>query len=667
MENRFPHLFSPIRIGSITLKNRIMGSPISLFDLAAAPEHGSSPEDVLFYRLRAAGGAAVVTVGDSIVHPSGNAEGLNDDKISIYMPSSVPFLRKVTDAIHSGGALANIELNHDGVRAAFPGRDGWGASACTRENGGRVLGMTEEMIAEVAEGFGVSALNAKRAGFDMVMVHAGHGWLLGQFLSPFWNHRTDRFGGSLVNRARFTLMVIDSIRRHCGGDFPVEVRLSGDEAMPGELPGFGTGDAVAFAQLLDGRADLIHVSAGNNNFPASEIVSHPPMFFEHGVNVKYAAQIRSHVRTLVAAVGAISDPEMMEEILASGKADLIAVGRALIADPELPARAAAGRTEDIRPCLRCWRCLGDAVAQGGPLHCSVDPEIGREALHFHPLPLTPPKKVLVAGGGPGGMQAALTAASREHRVILCEKEGELGGTLRYCRDIPFKSDMRAYMDYLIRQVGKDPRIEVRLHTAVTPALIADVSPDHMIAAIGAVPAVPPIPGIEHAQGLLDTYLQRLPVGERVVIVGGGLAGVEAAIEFAREGRKPVVIEMGSRFAAGANLLHGFALQVEVEKLAIDIRLDTRCVRIAPGLVTCESRGSARDIESGTGRDGGARFDLAADTVIIAAGMRPRSGETEALRACFSGRPDSFESIGDCRQAAQIREAVTGGYLAALKI
>ena len=648
MNEYYPNLFSPIRIGSLTLKNRIMASPISLFDLSPTPEHKHSLNDRLFYRLRACGGASVVTVGDSIVHPGGNTEGFNDNKVNIYMRSSIPYLLDITDEIHRYGAYANIELNHDGIRAAFPGHDAWSASAYERDNGGHVLEMTEEMIEEVVDGFGISARNAKDAGFDMVMIHAGHGWFLGQFLSPFWNHRTDRFGGSIENRARITLMVIDRIRKYCGNSFPIEVRLSGDEAMPDGLPGIDINDAIEFAKLLDRKVDLIHVSAGNNNFDSSEMVTHPSMFLEHGVNVKYAAMIKPHVKTPVVTVGAISDPAMMEDIIAHGRADLVSIGRALIADPLLPEKARHGNTGDIRPCLRCWRCLGEAC-ETGALYCSVNPEIGRAFDHFYPLPATSPKTVLIAGGGPGGMQAALTAAKRGHHVILCEKENELGGTIRYCKDISFKKDMDDYREYLVRQVIESGSIEVRLGVTVTPELVREISPDHLIAAIGADPVIPPIPGIEHAQGLLDTYMHRLPVGNRVVIIGGGLSGIEAAIEFAHAGKTPIVLEMSSRYAAGSNIMHGFAMNVEIEKYGIEIRTDTRCTGIAPGKVTCENA-------DGT-------YELDADTIIYAAGMRARRDETDALReSCFE-----FESIGDCKKPAQIREAVTGGYFAAMNI
>ena len=648
MNKYYPHLFSPIKVGNLTLKSRLMASPLSLFDLDASPEHKTSLNDKMIYKLRAAGGAAVVTIGDSIVHPSGNAEGLNSDKINIYMHRSIAFLRDITDEIHRYGAYANIELNHDGARGAWPDVDGWGVSDLIKDNGGHVIEMNEEMIAEVVEGFGVSAANAKAAGFDMVMIHAGHGWLLGQFLSPYWNHRTDRFGGSLENRARIVLMVIDSIRRHCGKDFPIEVRLSGDEAMPDGLPGITIEESIAFAKMIDGKVDLIHVSAGNNNFGPSEMISHPSMFHEHGVNVKYARSIKPYVKTPVVTVGALADPQMMEDIIASGAADLVAVGRALLADPDLPEKARHGLAEDIRPCLRCWRCLGEGV-RNGAIRCSVNPELGRAFEHFYPKAPTPAKKVLVAGGGPGGMQAALTAAQRGHQVILCEKEGELGGTIRYCEGIDFKADMDNYKNYLIRQVFK-AGVEVRLNTEVTPELVAEVAPDHLIAAVGADPIVPPIPGIEHAQGLLDIYLQKLPVGDNIVIIGGGLSGVEAAIEFSQMGKKAIVLEMGPDYVPDCNFMHRLCIEIQLEKYKIDIRLNTKCVGIAKDKVTCED-------------DQGKTYDLPADTVLYATGMRSRAALVDSLRdSC-----DEFRWIGDCRKVAQVQEAVIGGYDAAMTI
>jgi len=649
MNPNYPHLFSPVKVGNLTLKSRLLASPISLFDLGLTKEHRHTVNDFFFYKLRAAGGAAMVTVGDSPVHPTGNTEGRNTPKVMIYMRESIPLLCDITDEIHRYGAIANIELNHNGLRSAFPGFDGWSADEFVRDNGGKVHAMDEAMIAEVAEHFGIAAENAKIAGFDMVMVHAAHGWLLGQFLSPTFNHRTDRFGGSLENRARFLFMVIDSIRRHCGRGFPIEVRISGAEVVPEDKPHITIEESIALAKMLDGKIDLLHVSAGTDNFDAGTMISHPSMFSPHGVNVTYAQQIKPHVKMPVVTVGSLTNPEEMEEIIASGKADMVAVGRSLIADPFLPEKARHGQGEDIRPCLRCYQCLGVGEWNGG-VRCSVNPLIGRAWEAFYPPAPSAPKKVLIAGGGPAGMQAALTAAERGHEVILCEKEGVLGGTIRYCEGISFKQDMWNYLQYMIRMVEK-AGIDVRLNTEVTPALLAELRPDKVIAAVGATPIVPPIPGIERATALLDVYMKKLPVGDNIVIVGGGLAGVEAAIEFAHQGKKPVIIEMQSAYAPDCNMMHKMAINVQIQKYAIDIRLNARCAAIEDDGVVYE------DLVTGE------KVKVEGDTVLYAAGMRSRESVVSALR----DECEEFQWVGDCRRPGQVIGASRGGYDAAMNL
>ena len=649
MNQYFPHLFSPIKVGSLTLKSRLIASPISLFDLERAKEHRHTISDFFFYKLRAAGGASIVTLGDSTVHPSGNAEGFNTPKTMIFMPDSIPFLCDITDEIHRYGAIANIELNHNGLRGAFPGVDAWGVEDLVKENGGKVIGMDEDMIQEVVEYFGISAENAKHAGFDMVMLHAGHGWLIGQFLSPGCNHRTDRFGGSLENRARFLMMVIESVKRHCGRRFPIEVRISGSECTPEGIPGITIEESIELAKMLDGKIDLLHVSAGTDLYEPTTVISHPSMFLPHGVNVKYAAAIKPHVKMPVVTVGSLSDPAMMEEIIATGQADICAVGRSLIADPFLPEKARTGKAEDIRPCIRCFHCLGVGGWYGN-VRCSVNPVIGRAWEAFNPPALTEPKTVLIAGGGPGGMQAALTAAERGHKVILCEKESVLGGTARYSEKVAFKEDTWNYINYLIRKV-KEADIDLRLNTEVTSAVIQEIQPDKVIAAVGADPLIPPIPGVENATSLLSVYLNDEPVGENVAIVGGGLAGIEAAIEFASMGKHPVVIEMQNNYAPDCNMMHRFGINTQIEKYEIDIRLNAQCKQI------CED--GVVYLDTITGEE--IRID--ADTVLIAAGMKPREGTVEELRSAC----DEFQWIGDCRRPGQIVNATRGGYDAATNL
>lgn len=342
MDRTYQHIFTPLTIRGITLKNRIEIAPISVFDLDTTPERHPSERDMQFFRMRAMGGAAVVTLGDCIVDPSGEDSGkLASPKILAGHEDNLPFLTRIADEIHRYGAVASIELNHAGMLRASAGVQAWGpdyinfdetktiaplsdqsASDEPVYRKGEVLFMTEEMIETVVDAFGRAAEQAKTCGFEMAMIHAGHGWLIHQFLSPLTNHRTDRFGGSLENRARLLLMIIDRIRQYCGEDFLIEVRFSGTEYVEG---GYTLKEGVEFAKLMDGRADLLHVSACNFYFPETECLMVPGMFKEEGHNLYLAEEIKKHVKhSHVVSVGAHRDPKKIEDILAAGKVDMIA-------------------------------------------------------------------------------------------------------------------------------------------------------------------------------------------------------------------------------------------------------------------------------------------------------------------------------------------------------
>jgi hypothetical protein len=285
--------------------------------------------------------------------------------------------------------------------------------------------MPEEMIPEMVDAYGQAAAKLKGAGFEMLVIHGGYGWLLHRFISPLDNKRKDKYSGTLKNRARIPLMVIDSVRKAVSPGFPIEYRISGDEFREG---GYKLQDGIEFARLIDGKVDLIHVSAAYHDIPPGElfVITHPMYFQEHGCNVYLAAAVKKEVKTPVACVGGITDVEQMGKIIASGQADVVALARALIADPNLPKKAAAGKTEEITPCVRCLVCMSsDWVA--GTMVCTVNPRVGRE---FENKFMAPPparrKRVLIAGGGPGGMQAAITTAERGHQVILCKPGVKVG-------------------------------------------------------------------------------------------------------------------------------------------------------------------------------------------------------------------------------------------------
>jgi NADPH-dependent 2,4-dienoyl-CoA reductase/sulfur reductase-like enzyme len=501
----------------------------------------------------------------------------------------------------------------------------------------------------VADHFADCAQLLKNAGFDMVLLHGGHGWLLDQFLSPRYNTRTDEYGGSLTNRAKFPLMVIDRVRQRCGEDFLIEYRMSGSEEIEG---GLTQEEGIAFAKLIDGKVDLIHVSAGLDTEEAQAVHTHPTMFLPHGVNVHYAAAIKAAgVKTPVVTIGGITTPELAESILAEGKADVVAMARASIADPYFPVKARHGCPEDIVPCLRCLDCL-TGLHGGNQLSCAVNCRTGQEARVDR---MSPPakgsRKVLVVGGGPGGMKAAITAAQRGHDVTLAEQSGKLGGLLRFTDYDELKTDLRGLKNHLVRQVEK--MVQVKLNTVVTPEFIREGGYDAVILAVGSSPARPPIPGlddpsVEHAAAV---YTKLDQVGRRVAVLGGGLVGCETGLFLAQRGHEVTIIEMQSELAPEANWMHKEGMRQSFAKAPITGRTGLRVSKVVPGEGVYALNG-----------EGGEEF-IPADTIVYAMGMRPNSQTVDALRDVC---PDTV-AVGDCVKARKARHAMEEGYWAAVNL
>ncbi|MGI5971081.1 MAG: FAD-dependent oxidoreductase [Oscillospiraceae bacterium] len=647
MNAKYPNLLKPLKIGQLTLKHRIISAPTSLAELSAKEHY--SPANIMYYRLRAMGGSSIVTVGEGMVdiqsgksHP--RQAGLND-------PDLIPSLKELADAIKSGGAVASIELDHGGelsspeylAKAYVP----MGPSGGIDEYGDYIREMTEKDMEEVAEAFAKAALTAKKCGFDMVMIHCAHGWLLHQFISPLSNKRTDRFGGSIENRARFPMMVIDSVRAAVGKNFPIEIRISGDEMAEG---GYGIDTAVAFAKLIDEKVDLIHVSAGTQKVPYSAVLMHPPIFSPDGPFVEYARAIKKEVNTPVVVVGALSDPAMMEEIIASGAADAVALGRALVADPFLPTKVLRGQEELIVPCLKCLECEG-SLHETRTLRCTVNPLSGFEHDAIFPrAAASSRRRVMIVGGGPGGCSAAITAAERGHEVILVEKADRLGGALRFADGVDFKSKLKKLREFQTNRINSLP-VDLRLNTTATPELIAEISPDTLIIAIGAEPLRLPIPGLngENVIFAADIEAMKNVRGDKIVICGGGLIGCEAALHLAHEGREVTIIEMLEDVATDCNFMHKIALDVELSN-CVKIATGHRCTRIEKGCVyAVDSDGAERSFK--------------ADTIIVAMGLAPRSAEADTLLGIV---PETI-LIGDCSKPAKIMQAIHAGYNAAVNL
>lgn len=646
---RYPHLFEPIRIGNLRLKNRIIAAPTSPSMITG--EGHMTPEMCAYLEEKAKGGAAVVTYGEAIVH---SATGKSHNKqLQLDSFGVKQMLMEATRMIHNAGAYANIQLSHGGKYGGLASVGG-DQDVCDKAYGpsheitpmGEVFEMSRELIYEIVEAYGKAAKLCKDCGFDMVMVHAAHGWLFSQFLSPVYNQRTDEFGGSLENRARFLMLALDAVRKAVGPRFPIECRLSGDDLTE---QGLNEEQCIEVAKLIEDKVDLFNISCGNHEDPEMFCRTHPSAFFPRGMNVYLAAGMKKAVKKPVSCVGSLSDPAQMERIIASGEADIVEIGRALLADPYLPDKAYHDKADDITPCLRCYECFGE-TSKSENVKCTVNPTMGYQLLERGGRPDPKEKKrVLVAGGGPGGMEAAITAAKRGHDVTLVEKSGQLGGNLHPAGAAFFKEDIAKLCELLIRRT-EDAGVKVILNTEVTPEYVRSFDPDFLVAAIGSNEMVPPIKGIDGKNVIMAIEAELHPekLGKKVAIMGGGLVGSEAAIAFEHEGHDVSIIEMKSAVAEEVNSFYRGGLLPQVEKAAT-IYVNTKVMEIVPDGVKVERDGEI--------------FVIGADSVVCALGFRAPYSVVDAL----VDEVDEYAIIGDCNNVGQIHQAINQGYFAALRI
>jgi len=665
---KYPTLYTPIQLGKMLFRNRIFASPQDYPGLTG--DRFLTEEAAYFYERKAQGGFASVCVGDMMIdgdfgrsHPF-QMRG-NDIMSKVNMS-------RVSTGIKRHGAVAAIELTHGGQNAnpALMDKEEkivYGPIDFQRPDGVEVHAMKEEQIEKMIQLYVDAALFARQCGFGMITLHGGHGWQMHQFISPRDNKRTDRWGGSTENRMRFPLAVIEAIRKNIGYQIPIEFRMSAAEYLP---DGYDLDEGIAIAKALDDKVDLIHISVGHHEIDAATMRTHPTMFLEDGCNVKFSEEIKKHVNTPVAIVGALTDPEMMEEIIASGKADVVALGRQSLADPDLPVKGRMGKEEEITPCLRCFNCFSNSTIDG-VFYCAVNPEIGREQASMYQSPPLHKKTVLIAGGGIGGMEAALTAEKYGHEVILCEKNERLGGALLCEEKIPFKHNLSVYLKRQAKKI-ENSSIQLKRNTVVTPELIETIQPDVIIAAMGARPIKPKIEGIndEYVAGAEEVYYHPEIVGKRAVIMGGGLVGLELGIFLAQNKHEVTIVEMApgtvatppeiegtsNRMSglmglpAGYPLVHGVAL--------------TEMLKTLPNMKICCSTKALRVLKEGLlveGKEG--QYMIEADTIIYAIGQNPLHDEAMALAACAP----EFYQIGDCVVPDNIYAATSTAYQIALDI
>ena len=649
---KYPNIFSQYKIKNTTFKNRIFASPVTAVRgcLNGVPTR----EGIYIYENRARGGFAVVTVNETFVDFEFAAR--HDHSLDLVSPDlsqqSVESIAILAEAIKTHGAVASIQFNHAGNTnhpSTLGGKNPIGPSHFIRPDGVEVDEMDEEMIHRVADNYAHACDVAGAVGFDMVMLHGGHGWLLSQFTSPLSNWRKDKWGGSLENRARFAMLVLDKIREKAGDDLLIEYRVSGDERVEG---GMHLEEAIEFCTMIQDKVDIIHVTCGIYHSHV-ETKMFSSMFDDHGSNIDLAAPIKASVKVPVTVVGGFNDPALAERFISEGKCDFVALGRQQLADPEWVNKALTGREDEIAPCLRC-SCFNplppDITSRAfiPKLNCAVNPRSTRELrVSWAPMPLSS-KDVLVIGGGVGGMYAAVTAAERGHKVTLAEKENRLGGLLWFTDVDIHKDDLKRFRDSLITRINR-LGVRVELDTEVTNEYMESKNPYAVICAVGSEPVIPGIPGIEKAHHALYAYSDFDKLGQKIVMIGGGLTGCEAGFHLAELGKTVHIIEMLDDIAIEGNDSHRRALIPRMKKI-LTWDVGVRCSEIKDdGVYAVDKEGRKEFIE--------------ADSIIYAVGMKPRDNVVESLRSSIGW----FVPVGDCVKARRIEQAVYEGFMAAMDI
>ncbi|HVC29275.1 MAG TPA: NAD(P)/FAD-dependent oxidoreductase [Gammaproteobacteria bacterium] len=638
-------LFSTGKIGGLTIKNRLLMAPMVR---NYADERGHmTPRYLAHIQRIARGGVGAMILEASYVSRDGrgfrNELGLHDDSV-------IPGLRQAVELVHAQDARLGIQLYHAGRQTSMQvtGEQPVAPSAmpCPLMNElPRALNLAE--IRRLVDAFGAAAARAQAAGLDFVEIHAAHGYLITQFLSPFSNRRTDGYGGSLEHRRRFLDEVISAVRARVGEDFPVTIRLSADEMVPG---GLTPADTAELAAWLEGRGiAAIHVSVGNYaSYTRGYMI--PPMAMEDAPLVKYAALIRERVKIPVIAVGKLRTPALAEAVLANGQADFVALGRELLADPDWPIKAQSGAAETIHKCIACNQGCISRLFDQRDVWCTVNPECGREREFAEHMKARKPYKLLIVGGGPAGMEAARYAAGAGLQVILCEAQAQLGGQLRAAGAAPYRPGWHQLQEGLqssLQRLG----VEVRLNTRVDRKYVEREKPFALVIASGAQPVRPQIPGVNDmyvltARDVLEGH--STAVGS-VLVAGGGCSGAQTAEYLARAGHTVTLIEAEGDIAADAPLDDRTLLIGRLCALKVNILSHTR-------LISIENQVVHLDVDGETSQ-------MAFDTVVLCLGAR---SENKLEKDVLGLVPHVF-TVGDAVRPRKVTEAVIEGALAGLGV
>lgn len=658
---KFEHLLSPMKVGNKTYRNRIVSAPMAFGLIVQNPD----AREFSYRKLEsgAKGGNACVIVGETDVNFVDAVRIPGFRKFDFAKPEedmdTFQAVGEYARRIKRHGCIALAELVHCGKEKVpfSPEEEAIGPVETVNSAGVHVRAMTKDDMDRIANDFAVAAVYMQKAGFDGILIHGGHGFLFTQYLSPLMNTRTDEYGGSLENRAKFPLQIIKAIRAAVGEDFLIELRIDGTDHQPGGITPEETGQ---FVQWAEDYITSVHVTCGIYE-ESVKSGTESSMFHEHGLNIEPASVVKKYTRLPVGAVGGINSPEMCEKAIAEGKIDFVILGRQMLADPEFANKCKAGEEDRIRRCLRCYYCFPGSPEEGYddlPFtseelavyvgHCTINP---LAHLPFDPDALAPAKKsakVLVIGGGVAGMQAAMTACDRGHQVTIVEKTDKLGGLL-YFTDVDIdKPDLRNFKNMMIREVERRD-IEVKYGTEATPEFVKEFGADAVILATGSVPSCPPIKGIEHAHQAMEVYDKTIEPGKKVVMIGGGLVGCETGLFLQKTGHEVTVIEMLDRIANESFGMYREALVWEMEKCGVASMAKTKCLEIEADGVTIENADGVQKIP--------------ADTVIYALGMK--SVCPPELKEA-AGDAEVYV-IGDAIKPGKVDQATRSAYLAAVEI
>ena len=634
-------LFSPVRINSLTLKNRIiLPSMVTGF----AVNNGEVSDQLINYHVeRARGGCALNMAEATYVEPSGNSYRLG---LGIDCDDKIAGLRRMTDAVHAAGGLMGMQLQHGG-RLSTPATNRGPIRLVsfipgfTPYEGSRVL--TEDEIGGIVRAYARAARRAQEAGFDLVELHGAHGYLINQFLSPFFNRREDAYGGTPEKRLRFLLEVLRACREAVGPSYPIMCRLTVDEFFAGGLT-LELSKGIASA-LADNGVDALNVSVGAGE---SRYYTIPPACVPEAFNVERAGAIREAVggRVPVAVVGRINTAGLAEEVLQSGKADMVVMGRALIADPDLPRKSAEGLEGTVVPCIACNEGCSGGGGKNQTMTCALNPRAGQEAC-FPPVKAQTSRKVLVIGAGPAGMAAALTASDRGHSVILADANPVPGGLLNVAKLPPHKANFQNVIDFYTRALQR-AGVECRFGKALCAADVLALAPDMTIVATGGKPVQP-----RFCQGsgaiVAEDVLRGRETGQRVLVLGGGLVGCETAEFLAAQGKDVTILELRAELAADLVFQPRHFLLERLRAGNVRPLLNTEVVEI-----TCEGRVKTRN-------DAGYEKVLEPfDTIVLSLGYRPESTlYYELLDADLA-----VTRAGDCVRPGKVMHAVRQGFEAA---